>query len=58
MVEQAFGARIRLSARHINRLLGEIEVEVNLTRNIKRQQSQISRSQNLIIADLFDRHSK
>jgi transposase len=47
---------IGVSARHINRLLGEIEVEVKLAGEIEQKRSPIGRSQNLIIADLFDRH--
>jgi transposase len=48
---------IGVSARHINRLLEEIEVDRKLADNIKHQQPQIGRSHNLIIADLYDRHT-
>jgi hypothetical protein len=46
---------IGVSARHINRLLEEIEVDRKLADNIKHQQPQMGRSHNLIIADLYDR---
>jgi transposase len=45
---------IGVSARHINRLIEEIEVEVRSVNNIKDRQPQISKSHHLVIADLPD----
>ncbi|WP_310483366.1 helix-turn-helix domain-containing protein [Chamaesiphon sp. VAR_48_metabat_403] len=45
---------IRISARHVNRLLGDIKAEGNLDNGISFPQNQISRSAHLIIADLYD----
>jgi transposase len=47
---------IGVSARHINRLIGEIEVEIKLTGDEQHRHHQIDRSHHLIIADLSDRH--
>ncbi len=44
---------IRISARHINRLLGDIKAEGNLKNRIDIQQNRVARSQHLIIADLY-----
>lgn len=46
---------IGVSARHINRLIEEIEIEVKSTTDLEPQQHQIGRSHHLIIADLHDR---
>jgi transposase len=45
---------IGVSARHINRLIEEIEIEVKVKTDLESQQ-QIGRSHHLIIADLHDR---
>jgi transposase len=47
---------IGVSARHINRLIEEIEVEVKSEPDIDRPQHSIDRSRHLVIADLYDRH--
>jgi transposase len=45
---------IRISARHVNRLLGDIKTEGNLGNGVNFQPDRIVRSQHLIIADLYD----
>jgi transposase len=45
---------IGVSARHINRLIEEIEVEARSNNNTEDRQPQISRSHQLVIADLHD----
>jgi transposase len=45
---------IRISARHINRLLGDIKAEGNSGDSVNLQQERVARSQHLIIADLYD----
>jgi transposase len=45
---------IGISARHINRLIEEIKVEVGFVTNIEHHQPQIQRSHQLVIADLHN----
>jgi transposase len=45
---------IRISARHVNRLLGDIKAEVNSSNSVSSPQERIARSEHLIIADLYD----
>lgn len=45
---------IIVSARHINRLLGDIKAEDSLDNDVSFPQNRISRSEHLIIADLYD----
>jgi transposase len=45
---------IRISARHVNRLLGDIKAEGHMDNGINFSQNRISRSEHLIIADLYD----
>ncbi len=46
---------IEVSARHINRLIKEIEVEVQLVEEVDRRQH-VGRTHHLVITDLQDRH--